>query len=67
MQFFMSTFIYTCERCREACAGNSYRVISEDDGGTRLLDIVVCYGCYLEASRLGLDARAIEIGQIALH
>jgi hypothetical protein len=29
--------------------------------------MVVCYGCYIEASRLGLDTESVEIGQIALH
>ena len=62
----MSVFIHTCERCDECFAGDSYRVISENDG-ERLLDMLVCYSCYLEASRLGLDAEAIEINQVALH
>lgn len=62
----MGTYMDRCERCREYFAGNSYRVVSEDDG-LMLLDMIVCYGCYLEASELGLDAERIEISQIALH
>jgi len=62
----MSVFIYTCERCREHFAGAPYRVISESDG-KRLLDMLVCYGCYIEASQLGLDTEAIPISQVALH
>jgi hypothetical protein len=62
----MSIFIHCCERCEEYFAGKSYRVSSENDG-EKLLDMIVCYGCYIEASRLGLDTEAVEIGQIALH
>ena len=62
----MSIFIYTCERCRECLAGIPYRVLSEKDGET-LLDMIVCYGCYREASQLGLETESIEIGQVATH
>ena len=62
----MSIFVYTCERCRECSAGDSYRVMSDKDG-ERLLDMIVCYGCYLEASQLGLDTETIGIAQVALH
>jgi hypothetical protein len=62
----MSHFSYVCERCRECFGGNSYRVTSENDGEL-LLDMVVCYGCYLEASQLGLDTETVESEQIALH
>lgn len=58
----MGFLISTCERCGEQFAGYSYRVVSEDEGET-LLDMVVCYGCYLEASQLGLDAGAIKINE----
>jgi hypothetical protein len=59
-------FVYNCERCEEQGIGHSYRVISEDDGG-RLLDMMVCYGCYMEAAQLGLDTETIEIHQATLH
>jgi len=62
----MSIFVFTCERCREYFGGDPYRVISEDDG-ERLLDMLVCYGCYMEATQLGLDTETIEISQVALH
>jgi hypothetical protein len=62
----MGSFVYTCERCEECFAGKSYRVMSEDDG-VRLLDMVVCYGCYLEASDLGLETAAVEPSLVALH
>lgn len=62
----MSIFIHSCERCGEYFAGKSYRVSSEKDG-EKLLDLVVCYGCYIEASQLGLDTEAVESGQLALH
>jgi hypothetical protein len=62
----MGTFIYPCERCREAFAGDPYRVISETDG-ERLLDMIVCYGCYLEASQLGLNTETIPLHELVLH
>jgi len=36
-----------------------YRVISEDSG-TTLLDLTVCYDCFLEARRLGLHAEEVK-------
>ena len=62
----MSVYLYTSERCQEPFAGNTYRVISDGDG-VRLLDMIVCYGCFLEASRLGLTSESIETAQAALH
>jgi hypothetical protein len=62
----MATFVYPCERCSEYFGGKLYRVSSATNGEI-LLDMVVCYECYLEASQLGLDAQAIEIEQVALH
>ena len=62
----MGTFVYSCERCREAFVGDPYRVISEADG-ERLLDMIVCYGCYLEASQLGLNTETIPLHQLVLH
>ena len=56
----------SCQRCQEFFFGQSYRVSSENDG-EKLLDIVVCYGCYIEASRLGLETEAVETSQSALH
>jgi hypothetical protein len=38
-----------------------------DSDGERLLDMIVCYGCYIEASQLGLETETIEIHQAALH
>jgi hypothetical protein len=34
-------------------------VISQD-GGTVLLDLTVCYDCFLEARRLGLHAEEVR-------
>ena len=62
----MTIFVYTCDRCEDCFAGDSYRVKSENDG-ERLLDMVVCYGCYIEASQLGLDTETIDISRVALH
>ena len=62
----MRIFIYPCDRCREYSAGKSYRVSSEKDG-ERLLDMVVCYECFLDASQLGLDTEPVEMGQLGLQ
>ncbi len=62
----MAIFVYTCERCREPAAGDSYRVSSDSDG-ERVLDMIVCYGCHLEASQLGLDTEPIGIGESVFH
>ena len=62
----MSIFVFTCERCRESAVGDSYRVVSETEG-ERLLDMIVCYGCYLEASNLGLYTQTIAAGELVLH
>jgi hypothetical protein len=37
----------------------AYRVWTEDDGAS-LLDIVVCYGCKLEAQKLGLNTERVS-------
>ena len=42
-----------CQRCGGLISGNTYRVMSQD-GGLMLLDMTVCYYCFLEARRLGL-------------
>jgi hypothetical protein len=62
----MSIFVFPCERCGEYRAGDSYRVVRDSDG-VRLLDMIVCYGCYIEASQRGLDTETIEVSELALH
>jgi hypothetical protein len=42
-----------CDHCEGPLIGIAYRVLSEEDG-VKLLDMVVCHGCYLEARRIGL-------------
>jgi hypothetical protein len=55
----MGTSIFRCDRCDEYFTGDSYRVTSEADGDV-MLDMIVCYRCWLQASELGLDTEAIE-------
>ena len=62
----MSVFIYTCERCQEYFAGKPHRVLSEKDG-EMLLDMMVCFGCYVEASQLGLETEPVEVRQGVLQ
>ena len=62
----MSHFAYSCERCREFCGGYSYAVTSESDG-ERVLDMIVCYECYLDAAALGLATETIAVSAMAVH
>jgi hypothetical protein len=40
-------------------AGKAYRVTSEESGVT-LLDMVVCYYCFVDAQRLGLHVEELR-------
>jgi hypothetical protein len=48
-----------CHHCGELIVGRTYRVMSEESGVT-LLDMIVCYFCYLEARRLGLPSQQMN-------
>ena len=50
-----------CQHCYQLIVGNAYRVKSEDQGIT-LLNMIVCYPCFMEANRLGLHAQKINVG-----
>jgi hypothetical protein len=50
----------TCQHCDGLIVGNAYRVTSEDEG-IRLLDMVVCSLCFMEAKRLRLHAEVINV------
>lgn len=65
-EMFMTIFVYTCERCTELAVGEPYRVISDSDG-ERLLDMIVCYGCHLEAWQLGLATETVAGAEHVLH
>jgi hypothetical protein len=58
--------MFRCERCAEYFTGDSYRVTSEADGAN-VLDMIVCYGCCLQASELGLDTEVIEVRRYVAH
>jgi hypothetical protein len=62
----MNTTTALCEHCGEALAGSAYRVTSEEQG-VRLLDMVVCNACYLEALKLGLDAKELDLRHAAIN
>jgi hypothetical protein len=51
---------HTCQHCGELIIGNAYRVRSEDQG-IRLLDLVVCCLCSMEAKRLRLHTEEINV------
>ena len=48
-----------CQHCGGLIIGNAYRVTSEEEG-ISLLDMIVCYLCFVEAKRLHLHAEAIN-------
>jgi hypothetical protein len=60
----MSGIEKLCDHCEGPLTGKAYRVMSEEDG-VRLLDMVVCHACYLEARRIGLDTA--ELGLVTQH
>lgn len=49
-----------CDHCEGPLTGKAYRVVSEEDG-VRLLDMVVCHACYLEARRIGLETAELGL------
>ena len=55
---FESLMNSECQRCGGLNSGKTYRVMSQD-GGLILLDMTVCYYCFLEARRLGLAAENV--------
>jgi RNase P subunit RPR2 len=49
-----------CQHCGELIVGNAYRVTSEEEG-IRLLNMIVCSLCSMEAKGLHLHAEAINV------
>ena len=49
-----------CQHCGELIVGNAYRVTSKEAGIT-LLDMVVCFLCFMEAKGLHLHAKKIDV------
>ena len=47
-----------CQHCGNYIMGRAYRVTSEESGIT-LLDMTVCYYCFIDAQRLGLHAEEV--------
>jgi hypothetical protein len=50
----------SCQHCGELIVGSAYRVTSEDEGIT-LLDMIVCFLCFIAAKRLRLHAEEINV------
>jgi hypothetical protein len=50
----------SCQHCGELIVGSAYRVTSEDEGIT-LLDMIVCFLCFMAAKRLRLHAEEINV------
>jgi hypothetical protein len=50
---------WICQHCDAPFDGPPYRVKSEESGIV-LLDLIVCYRCYLQARELGLRTEKIE-------
>jgi hypothetical protein len=51
---------HICQHCGELIIGDAYRVTSEDQG-IPLLDLVVCSLCSMEAKRLRLHTKEINL------
>ena len=49
-----------CQHCSDLIVGNAYRVTSEEKGIT-FLDLIVCSLCFMEAKRLHLDGKEINV------
>jgi hypothetical protein len=49
-----------CEHCGALITGNVYRVTSEEEG-IILLDMTVCWYCFVEAKRLHLHTEEIKV------
>ncbi len=55
---------YQCQHCGQLIMGKAYRVTSEESG-IRLLDMTVCYYCFIDAQRLGLNTEEIHLRDAA--
>jgi hypothetical protein len=51
---------YRCERCGALKNAIAYQVTSEEFGMV-MLDVIVCYDCFLDARRFGLNARQTNL------
>jgi hypothetical protein len=51
---------HDCQRCNRFTMGSAYRVTNREFGVMRL-DMIVCYECYLDARRVGLDTEKIRL------
>ena len=49
-----------CQHCGELIVGNAYRVSSEEAGIT-LLDMIVCSLCSIEAKKLRLHTKKMNV------
>jgi hypothetical protein len=49
-----------CQHCGELILGNAYRVTSEE-AGIALLDMIVCSLCSMEAKKLRLRTRKLNV------
>jgi superfamily II helicase len=56
----MRSMARICQHCGESIVGNAYRVTSEEKG-IRLLDMIVCSLCSMEARRLRLHTAEINL------
>jgi hypothetical protein len=54
---------FQCQHCGQPISGKAYRVVSEEYGVT-LLDMTVCYYCFTDAKRLGLDAKEMRTADV---
>jgi hypothetical protein len=51
---------FLCRHCDQVKSGRPYRVVSKEEAGDILLDMIVCHSCYVQARDLGLNVEAID-------
>jgi hypothetical protein len=52
---------FLCRHCDQVNSGMPYRVVSKEEAGDILLDMVVCHSCYMQARDLGLHGEEINL------
>jgi hypothetical protein len=57
--FYNCPMKFLCRHCDQVKTGTPYRVVSKEEAGDILLDMVVCHSCYVQARDLGLQGEVI--------
>lgn len=55
-----------CDHCERTLTSKAYRLISQDERGGILLDMIVCQPCNQKAQELGLETHEINLEDLYL-